>query len=97
MAPRHFLRSITLALAIGAAFGANAAPFATKASQHGLGALPSKQTVTVRPMASGASALPSAVDLTAWASPVGDQGAVSSCVSWAIAHGMPGWSSKPNN
>jgi len=47
--------------------------------------------VTVRPMAPGAPAVPQSVDLTPWAVPVGNQGAVGSCVSWAIAHGMLGW------
>ncbi len=89
---QHFSgKPIMLALVIGAAFSANAAPFSTNASQHGLGALPPQQTVAVRAMAPGATALPQAVDLTPWAMPVGDQGAVGSCVAWAIAHGMLGW------
>jgi len=62
-------QSILLALAIGTAFTANAEPFSTNVSQHGLGALPPKQTVAVRAMAPGAPALPQAVDLTPWATP----------------------------
>ena len=84
-------RSILLSLAISAAFSANAASFSASASQHGMGALPPKQTVAVRPMAPGAAALPQSVDLTPWAAPIGNQGAVGSCVAWTIAHGMLGW------
>jgi hypothetical protein len=84
-------RSILLALAISAAFGANAEPFSVSAPQHGMGALPPQQLVAARPMAVGATALPQSIDLTPWAVPVGNQGAVNSCVSWAIAHGMLGW------
>src|SRR6478735_4692653 len=35
--------------------------------------------------------LPASVDLTADAVPVGDQGATSSCVGWALAHTLLGW------
>jgi hypothetical protein len=35
--------------------------------------------------------LPASVNLTAWAPPPGDQGQVSSCVSWAIDYTAMGW------
>ncbi len=35
--------------------------------------------------------VPASVDLTAWAPPAGDQGQVSSCVSWAIDYTAMGW------
>ncbi len=74
---------LLLALACSVAFNANAA--------HPLGALAPQKTVAVRPMPPNAPALPQAVDLTPWATAIGDQGQVGSCVSWAIAHGMLGW------
>lgn len=38
-----------------------------------------------------ATALPASVDLTRWALPAGNQGQVSSCVSWAIDYEAMGW------
>jgi hypothetical protein len=37
---------------------------------------------------------PTSVDLTSWTVPVGDQGQVGSCVSWAIGYAMDGWYSR---
>ena len=64
------------------------------ANPHGMGAL--APTVRVNATAphgkTGVSgALPDSVDLTAYASPVGDQGQVGSCVAWAIGYDMMGW------
>ncbi len=57
---------------------------------HGLGAkLPTTRTAAARIAAP--AALPTSVDLTRWAEPAGDQGVVSSCVTWAIDYGMLGW------
>lgn len=39
-------------------------------------------------------ALPAAVDLRTWAVPVGNQGTLSSCVTWAIDYAMLGWYSR---
>jgi hypothetical protein len=60
---------------------------------HGLGALPPKQTIPVSASAlAGAAAVPpTSVDLSQWTVPVGDQGQINSCVSWAIAYDMLGW------
>ena len=38
-----------------------------------------------------AVALPASVDLTQWAVPTGYQGAVGSCVAWAVAYTTAGW------
>jgi hypothetical protein len=54
-----------------------------------------QDTVRVAPRATvSAGALPDAMDLSAWTVPVGDQGSVGSCVSWAISYGMMGWYSR---
>ena len=41
-----------------------------------------------------ATVLPASMNLRTWAMPVGNQGAVGSCVTWAINYGMLGWYSK---
>jgi hypothetical protein len=60
---------------------------------HRLGALPSLRLVAP-PDVGIASELPDAVDLREWAMPIGDQGAVGSCVTWAIDYAMLGWYAK---
>jgi len=60
------------------------------AAVNGLGALP--PTTTVAPSSLSARlTLPSSVDLTAWAVPVGNQGSVGSCTGWAFAYNLAGW------
>ena len=57
---------------------------------HPTGALPSGPT-KLPPAKSSPGTLPASVDLTQWAMPVGDQGQVGSCVTWAINYSMMGW------
>jgi C1A family cysteine protease len=59
---------------------------------HALGALPATARIGASVKAvRGAHALPASADLTGYAVPVGNQGAVGSCVAWSIAYGMLGW------
>lgn len=64
-------------------------------SAHGMGYVknPNGVRVPVRTStkAQSSTPLPTSVDLTAWAVPVGNQGSVGSCVSWTIAYEMLGW------
>jgi hypothetical protein len=100
---RRPLRSLSLFVAVCAASAIATAGTATAAtnqahtmSAHGLGAkVPALRVAVHR----GVSALdvptpPASVDLRQWAAPPGDQGAVSSCVTWAIDYGMLGWYSR---
>jgi hypothetical protein len=87
------------ALAAGPAFAVGApaatAVHASGIAAHGLGA--QRPTVRLAPHSSGFHALdvlPVRVDLKQWAVTPGNQGAVSSCVTWAIDYGMLGWYSK---
>jgi C1A family cysteine protease len=59
----------------------------------GLGLLPSKSHITPIKPAAGANGvtLPNSVDLRKWAVPIGNQGSVGSCVTWAIDYAMLGW------
>jgi Fibronectin type III domain/Papain family cysteine protease len=58
------------------------------------GALLDKVTVKPAARAPGVGAPPAAVDLSGWDVPVGDQGGVGSCVTWAINYSMMGWYSR---
>lgn len=61
----------------------------THETRHGLGfAAPRRR---VRPVLVAGGVLPPAVDLSADAPPVGDQGSVNACVSWALAYGLRAW------
>ena len=62
---------------------------------HGLGLIPDHRHVApaLLPRAR-TSAVPPSVDLTKWGVPIGDQGQVGSCVTWAIDYGMLGWYSR---
>ena len=73
---------------------------AVGAGQHGLGALvpttriQASATRTARVLggkARAADVLPASVDLSGYDVPVGDQGNVGSCASWAIGYAMAGW------
>jgi len=62
---------------------------------HGLGA--QRSIVRIAPHTARFAALdvlPASVDLKPWAVPPGDQGQLSSCVTWAIDYGMLGWYSR---
>ncbi len=59
--------------------------------RHGLGLIVRPHARTSPSRLRVASAPPAAVDLSSWAPPVGDQGQVGSCVTWAIAYGAAGW------
>lgn len=80
-----------LALLMGAAVLAAvpAAGAATPAPRRALGAR--RPTTHVAPAFRAYAALPASVDLSAWRVPIGDQGYVGSCVTWAIDYGMLGW------
>ena len=86
-----------LALAAGAftAPGAAAAPeFVPQPAPvlHPAGALVHGTVQSLRRSGTTtAAALPTSVDLSAWAMPVGDQGLVGSCVPWAINYAQMGW------
>ena len=84
-----YLLTASLILLIGAG-GAAAAP---PQARHALGLLP---TNTSAPSHFGASKnalaeLPDWVDLRQWAMPPGDQGAIGSCVTWAIGYTAMGY------
>jgi hypothetical protein len=96
--PAPFLATV-LAVLVLAAMVATAVPAgaATTAALHPLGARAPRHTMAVRHVA-GVSALttplPASVNLRNYAVPVGNQGAVGSCVAWAIDYGMLGWYTK---
>jgi hypothetical protein len=100
---RHISYIAALALVIcGSVVFANSASAAP--SKHPTGALHSPEVVVsahrVKLPASRTSQVgtpPSAVSLSPWTVPVGDQGAVGSCVSWAISYAMNGWYSRFQN
>ncbi|MDH2444562.1 fibronectin type III domain-containing protein [Amnibacterium sp. CER49] len=76
--------------AVAAPLPSGAAP--SDAAHHGTGAVlrpGTAPTAAARPMVQ--TALPASVDLTAWAPPVGDQGVLGSCTSWAVGWTMAGW------
>ncbi len=84
-----YLLTASLILLMGAG-GAAAAP---PQARHALGLLP---TNTSAPSHFGASKnalaeLPDWVDLRQWAMPPGDQGAIGSCVTWAIGYTAMGY------
>jgi C1A family cysteine protease len=68
-------------------------PVRKKPKLGGLGLLPSTNHIAPIKPAAGANAvtLPDSVDLTQWDAPVGNQGTVGSCVTWAIDYAMLGW------
>ena len=60
-------------------------------ASHGLGALPPKLHVAPKVSMRAMDAPPASFDLREWAMTPGNQGAVGSCVTWAIDYGMLGW------
>lgn len=99
----RLLRAATIALAgatvissIAVSVDAEAAP-SRAPFRHALGLRPTAHTRAVahpRAERPATAVPPAAVDLTPWTVPVGDQGAVSSCVTWAIDYAMLGWYSR---
>src|SRR5436190_8404506 len=86
----------TTAIALGVLALAGTAPAHAAAADaliesHGLGALPPKAHVAPRVSMRVMDAPPASFDLRAWAMTPGNQGAVGSCVTWAIDYGMLGW------
>ncbi len=76
------------ACAAGSAF-ADPVPAGAPVAGHGLGA--SRPTRVLWPRVVMLGAVPASVDLRQWAVAPGNQGQVSSCVTWAIDYAMLGW------
>ncbi len=81
---------------LGPATGGPAVQSASAPAEHPLGALltPGLQrglSPAARSLVSNAAALPANVDLSAWAPPVGDQGMIGSCTSWATGYYYRYW------
>jgi len=88
---RAFAGGTALAV-IAAALVSTAAQAQAATSTHGMGAAPPTRTVT--PTRSVRPHVPSSVDLSAYAPSPGNQGAVGSCVTWAIGYGLMGWKAR---
>lgn len=104
MAPARSLaryrRAAAVLIGLAVVFAPLASPVAAAAAQqtplHGLGLLPtpglqSGVSATAINLVQSVTALPSSVDLSAWDPPVGNQGAVSSCASWATGYYYRYW------
>ena len=85
---------VLLAATTAAAGSASASTSAAAAAiqSHGLGA--ARPGGRVAPKVSALAVPPSSADLRQWAVSPGNQGAVGSCVTWAIDYGMLGWYSR---
>ena len=64
---------------------------------HAFGELIEKPTGAFAKPAQTAASLPASKSLTAYDVPVGNQGPVGSCVTWAIVYAMVGWYQNYNN
>ncbi|HEV7524398.1 MAG TPA: C1 family peptidase [Acidimicrobiia bacterium] len=89
----------TTALATGSAYASGASGLssahASAIASHGLGAhRPTGRFVAPSAHFSALDVLPASVDLKQWTVTPGNQGQVSSCVTWAIDYAMLGWYSK---
>lgn len=78
------------------ALPASAANPAQAVSGHGLGFIPTTGVATgLTPAAQSrvaqTNSVPASVDLSQWAPPVGNQGSVGSCASWATGYGYRYW------
>jgi hypothetical protein len=90
-----FVVALTAAGACLGPVAGGVAPAGASSVPHGLGAqLPTQRVAPPRPGFAALSVLPASVDLRAWAVTPGDQGAVGSCVAWAIDYAMLGWYSR---
>jgi hypothetical protein len=94
------LLSVALVASLGVATGVAPAGAQAVPSRHGLGlrvtaaslaAYRSAASRATELRAQGGGSPPPLVDLTRWAPPPGNQGQVSSCVSWAIDYTAMGW------
>ncbi len=96
--------SIAVALSGPAAIAASSAPAAVGSTgsgpadvaTHSLGwiptaGLPTGLSTAGAALAQPAAALPQSFDLSAWAAPVGNQGSVGSCASWAVGYYYRYW------
>ncbi len=90
------LTALAAALVVGVApASATTSAPAAGSALHGTGAMVSGVRVAPRAaFPARAAAAPAAVDLSAWTVPVGNQGSVGSCVTWAISYAMNGWYSR---
>jgi hypothetical protein len=66
------------------------------AAQHGLGFIPTKGlaagvSASARARVAQTTTVPAGADLSQWAPPVGDQGPVGSCASWATGYAYRYW------
>jgi hypothetical protein len=91
---RIFASAATLIVVSGAGLMAAPGAGASIATLHPLGARPLPYRIAPTVPMSATTVLPTSVNLRAYAVPVGNQGAVGSCVTWAINYGMLGWYSK---
>ena len=67
----------------------------TRLTHHPLELLKPRAQVNAAPLSSAVVAsLPTSVDLSSWAPQARNQGALGSCVTWAIDYGMLGWYSR---
>lgn len=90
-------RSSILAPAATLKARASTAQFRSVSVHLGGVLLPKKQVAPTRPARRLLAALPASVDLSPYSAPVGDQGQVGSCVTWAIDYAMLGWYSIHDN
>jgi hypothetical protein len=86
------LLAATTAAAGSASASTSAAVPAVVLQAHGLGA--ARPAGKVAPHVTALAVPPASADLRKWAVPPGNQGAVGSCVTWAIDYGMLGWYSR---
>jgi len=81
---------------------ADATPSDPLGVPHGLGAIaPSGPVLTsraaVNSMTAGVANVPPSADISQYNPPVGNQGSVSSCVSWVTGYDMRGWYARRDN
>ena len=82
---------------VGAVPGTTGPKLETTSKHPGGALLPKKQVDAVRTSRMLAATLPASVDLSSYSVPVGNQGAISSCVAWTIDYAMLGWYSRHDN
>jgi hypothetical protein len=83
---------------VGAVQGNDGTAFDAATGDHGMGALlPKRQVDPVASSGQRLAALPASADLSTYSVPVGNQGSIGSCVTWAIDYAMLGWYSNHDN
>ena len=91
--PVRLVICVSLLSIAGATVAAGSVPAAgATPAPHALGAL--RPAARIAPHVQTLTLPPASVDLRQWAVTPGDQGAVSSCVTWAIDYSMLGWYSR---